>query len=70
MIPTLTRETVTERIRNHFGDAETFSLIVTLDNEDDAYVWSGRVVRLDGSVAEWSFEDHYPDALNVVEVAS
>lgn len=70
MTPTLTRETVAEHIRSHFGDAETFSFTVTLDEEDDTYVWSGRVVRLDGSVAEWSFEDHYPDALNVVEVAS
>ena len=36
--------------------------------EGDCWVWAGEVYRLDGSTAEWSFDDHAPeDSLMVLE---
>ena len=66
---TLSRADVLAFIQDRFPTAREFTFSATYDSEGDCWVWAGEVYRLDGSTAEWSFDDHAPeDSLMVLEV--
>ncbi len=57
----LTRATVADFIRERFPTAIRFTFSATWERDDACWVWAGEIERDDGSIAEWSFDDHAPE---------